>query len=374
MYFTTLPKQKTLLILAFAAFLFASCKQNNTVIIKGDIKGLNTGMVYLAKTYPIGGEPFDSAKITNSQFEFNIHPDTVIEPDLVMLTYNRDGKQEPLFVTHQEAKITAQGRNGYDSFMLEPGTIEIKGDFSKPNAKAMVTGGPQNKFYFKNYDLPFIQISIDSNQRTAQAARINKLIKGTPDAFYTIHALQNLQYDFDHKTLETFYNNFSDAVKTSHKGRQFKQFIDDQPASKNIFLQSHFFDVKNQSLPVLDSTKKLNIVIFWASWCGPCRKEIPSLKKIYSQVPSDNIRMVSISIDDEKADWQTAMAQEKMPWQQLLIQPAEKNRADARYNLGFIPQIYIVDQHNKVVKKINGFEEGGDKEIINFIDQYLAKS
>lgn len=243
-----------------------------------------------------------------------------------------------MFVTHQEAKVTAHGRNGYDSFMIEPDIIELKGEFSKLNDKAMLTGGTQNKFYFKNNDLPFIRISIDSNQRKAQAARINKLIKGTPDAFYALNALQNLQYDFDHKTLETFYNNFSNDVKASYKGRIFKQFIDNQPPSKDIFIQSRFVDQNEKLLPVLDSAKKLNIVVFWASWCGPCRQEIPSLKKIHNQISAKGVRMVSVSIDDNKADWKTAMAQEKMPWQQLLIQPSEKTRADSRYNLGFIPK------------------------------------
>lgn len=77
-----------------AATLITSCKRNNTIIIKGDIKGLNTKMVYLAKTYPMGGEPFDSAEVTNGKFEFNINPDTVIEPDLVKLTYNRDANKK----------------------------------------------------------------------------------------------------------------------------------------------------------------------------------------------------------------------------------------------------------------------------------------
>ncbi|MCD8740301.1 AhpC/TSA family protein [Mucilaginibacter roseus] len=362
------------LFLAFAVLTFSACKQNNSVIIKGDIKGLNTDFIYLSKTYPIGSEPFDSAKVNSGKFEFNIHPDTTMEPDLVKLTYNRDGKQEVLFVTSKDARMTTHGLNSYDSFMIEPGTIELKGDLSKPNAKTMLTGGVQNKFYFKNSDLPYKRISIDTIQSKAQAASINKLIKETPNTYYGLFAMGNLRYSFDHKTLESFYNNFSNDVKASTKGRSLKRFIDDQPPGKDIFIQSRLTDQHDKLLPVLDSAKKLNIVVFWASWCGPCRQEIPSLKKIYNQLPAKDVRIVSISVDDNKNDWETAMAQEKMPWQQLLIQPAEKYRADSRYNLGFIPQIYIVDQHNKVVKKIDGYEEGGDKEIIKFIDQYLAKS
>jgi hypothetical protein len=60
-----------------------------------------------------------------------------------------------------------------------------------------------------------------------------------------------------------------------------------------------------------------------------------------------------------------------MDWQQLLIQAAQKKSAEARYNLGFVPQIYVVTSTGMVVKKIDGFNESNEIAIINFLNRYL---
>ena len=49
--------------------------------------------------------------------------------------------------------------------------------------------------------------------------------------------------------------------------------------------------------------KKYVLIDFWASWCAPCRKEIPHLKKLYADYASDGFEIVSISIDKKESDW-----------------------------------------------------------------------
>ncbi len=72
------------------------------------------------------------------------------------------------------------------------------------------------------------------------------------------------------------------------------------------------------------------MVVFWASWCGPCRQEIPSLKKLYSAFTNSDLRIVSVSIDEDRSRWLKAVDEENMPWQQLLIPLKEKETADSK--------------------------------------------
>lgn len=82
------------------------------------------------------------------------------------------------------------------------------------------------------------------------------------------------------------------------------------------------------SYPTPDGKKKLGpqdfkgeilVLDFWASWCGPCRAEIPHLKEAYREYHSQGVAFLSVSIDKDEAAWRKAMKEEKMPWMQVLI-------------------------------------------------------
>ncbi|WP_435523487.1 TlpA family protein disulfide reductase [Chryseobacterium indoltheticum] len=57
---------------------------------------------------------------------------------------------------------------------------------------------------------------------------------------------------------------------------------------------------------MLNKNYKKHLVIFWASWCGPCRQEIPLLKKVYSE-SNKEIEFVSVSIDNDKKSWKRSI-------------------------------------------------------------------
>lgn len=85
--------------------------------------------------------------------------------------------------------------------------------------------------------------------------------------------------------------------------------------------------------------KKYYLVDFWASWCGPCRKEIPNLKKLYELYKGKGLEIVSVSIDKNETAWKKALAEEKLSW------PNGLDRAGIAdsYKVKFIPAIFLVD-------------------------------
>ena len=77
----------------------------------------------------------------------------------------------------------------------------------------------------------------------------------------------------------------------------------------------------------------------WATWCGPCRKEIPNLKKLYELYKGKGLEIVSVSIDKNETAWKKALAEEKLSW------PNGLDRAGIAdsYKVKFIPAIFLVD-------------------------------
>jgi thiol-disulfide isomerase/thioredoxin len=338
----------------------------NTIEIKGNIKGLNASWVYLSNNYPVGSKPIDSARVINGSFSFKFHPDTVYEPHLVYIFY-KDQQNKTGFLGINDP---ANPKNRYGNFIMEPGTIELTGDLTK-NKGVNLNGGPQNKFWLANTDLPFSRISNNAAQHKNQVESFIKKVKDVPDAYYAMFALGNLKFQVSKSELTAMYNVFNDQTKQAYSGRQINEFLANKPDDDALAPNDLLTNSKGKQASLIDTTKKLNMVIFWASWCGPCRQEIPSLKKVAAEIKDKRFRMVSVSVDQDKLAWKKAIGEEKMPWAQLLIDPEIMGNLRAQYNLNAIPQIYLIDGERKLVKHMIGFDPANEEIFKKTIDDFL---
>ncbi len=140
--------------------------------------------------------------------------------------------------------------------------------------------------------------------------------------------------------IKKIYNNFSKANKDTYWGKRMKKYLD-AFQFQNMMLPTTG-NLKKEEPIIVDSTK-YNLIVFSASWCGPCRAEIPVLKQMYNDL-KERLNIVYVSIDEKGtvAAWQKLVQTETIPWRSLNAYK-DVDKVQGQYNMLFgIPYNLLV--------------------------------
>lgn len=127
-------------------------------------------------------------------------------------------------------------------------------------------------------------------------------------------------------------------------------------------------DTKGKTWKLSEQKGKVVFINFWATWCPPCREEMPSMQKLYSELPREKFEMLTILSNDDPLLANTFVARVGGTFQ-VLIDP-DSLIANA-YGLTGVPETFIIDKNGILREKFIGPRPWDSPEARKMIDQYL---
>jgi thiol-disulfide isomerase/thioredoxin len=131
-------------------------------------------------------------------------------------------------------------------------------------------------------------------------------------------------------------------------------------------------DLKGNKVRISDYHGKVVIVSFWASWCGPCRKELPVLAGVVKQVGPDHLQVIAINYRDEYEPFKYVVnVLKEYPITFLRRDP--NSRTAKKYGVQGIPRMIIIGRDGKVAADHTGYGEGMIPVLVEQLNTLLAQ-
>ena len=110
-------------------------------------------------------------------------------------------------------------------------------------------------------------------------------------------------------------------------------------------------DINGKSMSIANYKGKVVLVDFWATWCGPCVKELPNVLEAYSKHHPKGFEIVGISLDQSEQKLRDFIKEKNMTWQQYFDGKGWQNKLAGVYGVNSIPATYLLDGEGKIIGK-----------------------
>jgi len=212
---------------------------------------------------------------------------------------------------------------------------------------------------FENYRLKYrgkkINDSLNFILFSLRKKYINKqldFIRNNADSYYTFSLFRRrmIFLGVPPDTLINLFNiTFSDSLKMSLEGEQVIRYLYGKKLTKNSVAPTFTLnDIKNQPISLEKYRSKYVLIVFWASWCGPCIKEIPVIQKIREQYLESKLEIISVSSDTDKDAYLKALKKYNMPWKHAYI----NDEISKKFGINGIPELFLIDNNGLLIYKM----------------------
>jgi peroxiredoxin len=339
-----------------ALFGIVACTSKPSYEVKLKITGAS-GKAYLNQRQSGKWIKLDSVDLVNGEGSLK---GAVITPEVYYIEVGKKSNNLPVFIENSvitiegladslwKAKISGSKiQDEYQVLKDKLESIEKEGGKYYKQAKEANDGGNKAKAD---------SLMAIAEKSFMEVEKVQKnYIKTNPASFISPFLLSQVYYEMEADTLESYLKNFDKKLESV----QIVKTLTDRVAKLQKVavgqIAPDFTMASTDGTPVklsdIYSKNQYTLIDFWASWCGPCRRENPNVVAVFNSYNTKGFGVLGVSLDKDKEKWLKAISDDKLTWTHVSDLKFWQNEAAALYAINSIPANLLVDKTGKIVAR-----------------------
>lgn len=354
---------KNIFLLLLLASAIVGCtntskKTNQNFKINGNIKGLEDGKKILLFARNYQTEQADSVCAAIAKGESFVMSGNLPQADIYYLGI--EGKEGAIELGLEKSEMTLKGDISDLQNVILSGS-KVQDDFKMLTNKVQAIYATEKTIY------PFLEKAQQENNKkvadslgkemesiyTKAGDEVKKYAVEHPNSIAAPYMILNTIFDLDPTEFKPIYDKFTEDVKATQAGKVLKEKLAvlSKTGVGNMAADIKGLDPDGKEISLMQVKGKVTLIDFWASWCGPCRKENPNVVKLYNKYHSKGFNILSVSLDEKIDNWKAAIMKDGLIWNHVSDLKGWHSEYATMYGIQAIPQTILIDADGKIIAR-----------------------
>ncbi|MBP7102309.1 MAG: AhpC/TSA family protein [Bacteroidales bacterium] len=349
-------KQHKIIISVFLISIFVGFSsfnlhaQKKKITLKGNVINYNSGdSIGLYDALGRTKEAIEKTIINKKgHFEFTHNP---VEINFYTLQFPNAKNVLIVLSPNTPIEINIDAKTGVFTKVIGPKEIDLLQEYYAIMLKASIKKDSLMEAYKVNPD-PSIQNELKLLDKEWVSKLKDLCLKNTSN-FTSAFLIENLPQD---QFLSIHDTVLSDLIKVYPEHFFIKAKYTELASRKKTAIGSiapeiSLPDTNGNIIPLSSLRGKIVLIDFWASWCGPCRRESPNMVKLYETYKDKGFEIYGVSLDQNKTNWISAIISDNLSWIHVSDLKRWQCQAGIDYSISSIPSTVLIDKDGKIIAK-----------------------